>query len=83
MLSNDIKKGDRIVLRNGWEAEMMDNAKGVVRMARVHGFETEIGSIYMYDVAVVETASGSWEPVKFTDGQRKQIEKIKKALRNI
>ena len=42
---NDIKKGDLGYLKNGWKFEMMDNKKGNIRMAKVHGIETEIGSI--------------------------------------
>jgi hypothetical protein len=57
MKSNDLKKGDRIVLLNGWEATIEDNKKGNIRMATVEGFVTEMGSIYMHDVrGRVETA---------------------------
>jgi hypothetical protein len=52
---NDIKKGDIGYLKNtGWKFEMMDNKKGNIRMAKVHGFETEIGSIYTHDIAFIE-----------------------------
>ena len=52
---NDIKKGDIGYLKNtGWKFEMMDNKKGNIRMAKVHGYETEIGSIYTHDIAFIE-----------------------------
>lgn len=54
MLSNDLKKGDRIVLTNGWKATIMDNLRGNTRMAEVEGFVTEIGSIYVWDIEGVE-----------------------------
>ena len=50
MLSNDLKKGDRVVLHNGWKATIEDNKKGNTRMATVEGFATEIGSIYAWDI---------------------------------
>ena len=33
MLTNDIKKGMRILLKNGWYATMADNKKGNIRYA--------------------------------------------------
>lgn len=50
MKTNDLKKGDRIQLRNGWEATIEDNRKGDIRMATVYGFETEMGSVYSHDI---------------------------------
>jgi hypothetical protein len=50
MLSNDLKKGDRVVLHNGWKATIEDNLKGNIRMATVEGFVAEIGSIYAWDI---------------------------------
>lgn len=52
--SNEIKKGTRMVLSNGFAATMYDNRKGNVRMAEVQGYCTEIGSIYVWDIALVE-----------------------------
>ena len=40
MRTNDIKKGTRIKLHNGWFGTMMDNKKGNVRMAEVQGIYT-------------------------------------------
>ena len=51
MKANDLRKGDRVLLKNGWYATMADNKKGNIRLATVEGFETEMGSIYMHDVA--------------------------------
>jgi len=48
--TNELKKGTRIFLRNGWEAEILDNLKGNTRLAKVYGFETEIGSVYAHDI---------------------------------
>lgn len=51
---NDIKKGDIGYLKNGWKFEMMDNKKGNIRMAMVHGDFPEMGSIYTHDIAFIE-----------------------------
>ena len=51
---NDIKKGDIGYLKNGWKFEMMDNKKGNIRLAMVHGDFPEMGSIYPHDIAFIE-----------------------------
>jgi hypothetical protein len=50
--TNELKKGDKITLRCGWNATMEDNKKGNIRMATVEGIYTEMGSIYMSDVVL-------------------------------
>jgi|TARA_R110000824_G_scaffold45729_4_gene132095 hypothetical protein len=60
---NDIKKGDLGYLKNGWKFEMMDNKKGNIRMAKVHGIETEIGSIYAHEIAFIQNQDGDDVPV--------------------
>ena len=78
MKTNDIKKGTHILLRNGWEAIMADNARGNIRMAQVFGYETETGSIYSHDIAgVKDAATGGWAAVEYTPAQlklKKQVE---------
>ena len=49
--TNKLKKGTRVVLRNGWQAVLEDNKRGAIRMATVEGFYTEMGSIYAHDIA--------------------------------
>lgn len=53
MKTNDLKKGDRVQLRNGWYATIADNMKGNTRMATVEGFVTETGSVYAHDIVRV------------------------------
>ena len=50
MTTNELKKGDRVMLRCGWEADIMDNMKGNTRLAKVYGDFTEIGSVYSHDI---------------------------------
>jgi hypothetical protein len=82
MLANDIKKGMRLRLRNGWYGTMMDNAKGNTRMVDVEGFEREIGSVYTKDIALVYIPDATWsgglrpEPVELSDRQRKAAAQI-------
>lgn len=52
MNTNELKKGDLIRLRNGWIAEIADNKKGNIRMAKVYGHYTETGSVYAHDIEV-------------------------------
>jgi hypothetical protein len=70
MKSADIKKGMRFQLANGWYATMMDNKKGVTRVAEVEGFYTEIGSVYSHDIYRV-LVDGVWHQVDYTEKELK------------
>lgn len=83
MLSNDMKDGRKGVLENGWHFTIKDNMRGVVRMAEVEGFYTEIGSIYCHDIAYIINDSGEPEEVEFTKAQAKQIKAIKEGLNGL
>lgn len=71
MKTNDIKKGVRVRLRNGWEAIVADNAKGTIRMCEVFGDFTEIGSVYAHDIVQYQAADKSWMDVEHTPAQEK------------
>jgi hypothetical protein len=68
--TNEIKKGERIQLRNGWMATMFDNARGNTRMAEVEGIYKEIGSVYSHDIITV-IRNGAAYPVTHTPAQIK------------
>ena len=74
MLANDMKKGTKVIQTNGWHATIMDNKKGIIRLAEVQGFVTEIGSIYIDDIDMVLTENG-WENIEFSPAQKKQIDR--------
>ncbi len=75
MKTNDIKKGTRILLRNGWEATIEDNAKGNTRMCTVYGHFTEMGSVYSHDIVAVKIKTGDsdvWHrDIEYTPAQIK------------
>lgn len=76
MKTNELKKGTRIKLANGWEAIIEDNMKGNTRLAKVFGFFTEIGSVYSHDIKYFRNDAGIWESVEHTPAQikmRKQV----------
>ena len=75
MQTNDIKKGMRVKLRNGWYGTMFDNMKGNARMVRVEGDYTEIGSVYGHDIFAVES-DGRWLIVEHTPKQIAMRERI-------
>lgn len=59
----DVRKGTRVVLRNGWEAEVLDNLTNrQTRMCKVFGDYTEMGSVYSSDI-VTAFLDGNWEVV--------------------
>lgn len=55
---------------NPWEAVVFDNKKGNTRDCEVHGFETEIGSVYAHDILAFWNGS-KWEPIEHTPAQLK------------
>ena len=81
MFTNELKKGDFIRLKNGWDARIEDNLKGNTRLCTVWGFETEMGSVYSHDIAwawkdskgmTIEQARGcKTEKIEYTPAQLK------------
>jgi nitrogen fixation protein len=74
--TNDLKKGDMCYLRNGWKAEIYDNKKGNTRLAKVYGFETEIGSVYSHDIVRV-LRNGVMVPIEHTPTQLKLMKTVR------
>ena len=68
--SNEMKKGDLIVQANGWYGEILDNMKGNTRVANIHGYFTEAGSIYVWDITNI-VKDGKLYNLKLTDKQVK------------
>ena len=68
--SNEMKKGDFIIQANGWYGEILDNMKGNTRVANIHGYFTEAGSIYVWDITNI-VKDGKLYNLKLTDKQVK------------
>jgi hypothetical protein len=67
----DVRKGTRVILRNGWEAEVLDNLTNrQTRMCKVFGEYEEMGSVYTSDIAEA-FVGGNWE---FVTHNRKTLE---------
>lgn len=72
MKTNELKKDARVMLQNGWEADLVDNTKGNTRLAKVYGFETEIGSVYSHDIVAYKDEKGNWrQDIDYTPAQLK------------
>lgn len=74
MFTNDLKKGDRVQLKNGWMATIEDNRKGNTRLCTVEGYVTEMGSVYAWDIARYIALGGVVdvnEPIELTPRQLK------------
>jgi len=67
--TNDLKKGTKILLKNGWDAVIYDNKKGNTRLAEVDGIFKEIGSIYAHDIDQA-FINNEWIPVTHTKKQK-------------
>ena len=77
MKTNDIKKGMNIKtgqLGTPVSGVMLDNQRGNTRLVDVKGSEVglfdEMGSVYAYDILMVEV-DGKWEEVEHTEAQLK------------
>lgn len=69
MKTNDLKKGVVVLLRNGWQAVLLDNKKGNTRLAEVDGFCKESGSIYSHDI-VAHMPENQWVyDIEYTTSQ--------------
>lgn len=68
--AKEVKKGDRVRLANGWEADMMQPGNRTTPLAKVYGFVTEMGSVYGHDIAFVKRGE-EWLPVEHTKAQLK------------
>jgi hypothetical protein len=79
MLANDMKRGQTGTLKNGWKFEIYDNKRGIIRMAKVFGFATEIGSIYIDDIKTLGQYPNEF-PIEFSPRQRKQIKTKNQAM---
>lgn len=70
LYTNDLKKGDMIVLRSGWKARIEDNKKGNIRLCTVFGSFTEMGSVYAYDIKA-KIEDNNMIPITHTEKQLK------------
>lgn len=68
VLTNDLKKGTRILLNSGFYATLLDNKKGNIRLADVEGLYREMGSIYSHDIKKA-LLNNSWVDIDYTDSQ--------------
>ena len=77
MKTNELKKGDRVLLHCGWYATIFDNMRGNTRLANVEGLYTEIGSIYVWDIKYHINKEGSIIPIELTPKQIKDRDRVK------
>jgi len=77
LFTNNLKRGARVMLANGWEADIMDNMKGNTRLARVYGVYDEVGSVYSHDI--IKTRIGDeWFDIQHTPQQIKLKDQLSK-----
>jgi hypothetical protein len=76
MLTNELKKGARVELRNGWMATVADNGRGNTRICEVEGFYTEMGSVYAHDIVTFFPPVGAAILMEHTEKQLKLREQV-------
>ena len=68
----DVKKGTKVILKNGWQAKVEDNTVNQhTRLCTVYGDYTEMGSVYTTDIVEAQMGDGSWHIVVHTPAQLK------------
>ena len=68
----NVKKGTKVILRNGWKAKVEDNTVNQhTRVCTVYGDYTEMGSVYTTDIVEAEMPDGTWHVVEHTPAQLK------------
>ena len=73
--SNDLKKGDLIKMKGtDWYGQIIDNGRGNIRYANIHGFCSEMGSIYAWDIWTV-CKDAKFYYVELTDKQQSDQKK--------
>jgi len=77
LFTNNLKRGARVMLANGWEADIMDNMKGNTRLARVYGVYDEVGSVYSHDI-IKTLINGEWFDIQHTPQQIKLKSQLSK-----
>lgn len=77
MKTNELKKGQRVKLRNGWEADIADNMRGNTRLAKVYGHYTETGSVYAHDIMLYKS-DDEWKSVEHTAAQHKHMDLVRR-----
>tara|TARA_R100001460_G_scaffold3427_2_gene10405 strand:- start:1463 stop:1720 length:258 start_codon:yes stop_codon:yes gene_type:complete len=78
MTTNEIKKGMKFRLANGWMATMLDNKKGNIRFAEVQGLYTEAGSVYAHDIISCkpDAKEDVWHTIILTDKQKQHASMV-------
>lgn len=85
MLINDLKKGDRVILENGWFATVADNRKGGIRkMLTVEGYATETGDVYVDEIMAYVESDGEdslYTELLMTVKQEKDMTKVREQMK--
>ena len=72
--TKDIQEGNVCILRNGWVAQSMSNVRGNTPIMNVHGYFTEMGSVYVWDIVQVMQGGIAYN-IELTDKQTKDMER--------
>jgi hypothetical protein len=74
--TDQLKKGARVRMRNGWEAIVVEPCNGNTLIAKVFGDFTETGSVYAHNIVATEV-DGKWVEVEMTEEQMQFYEQLK------
>ena len=77
--TDQLKKGARVKMRNGWEAIVVEECDGNTLIAKVFGRFTDTGSIYAHNIVATEV-DGKWVEVEMTEEQARCYKWVKPLL---
>jgi len=72
VMTNTLKKGTEVLMRNGFSGTIADNLKGNIRTVAVRGSQfglfDELGSVYSHDI-ISALVDGVWVDIEYTPAQ--------------
>lgn len=83
VMTNEIKKGETVMLKDGTKVKVMDNLKGNIRLIEAPMVfdprQFDIGSAYVFDWAFVRRGD-DWHAIELTPAQKKARDRISFSL---
>ena len=82
VISNSIKKGTPLKLKNGWNATMKDDRRGSIRQLEVQGITLDTSDCYVWEInqAFIDE---KWHKLVLTKAQREQKSRIEGFMDNL
>ena len=76
MKTYDLKKGTRVIIRDGRDAELLDSSRRLIRQAKIEAASVGSGAILSYDIVAYRDREGIWQKdLEYSQEEVKQRER--------